>query len=393
MAQKKMMILGAGIYQVPIIRKAKELGLFTIVVSCEGNYPGFELSDKCYYIDTTDAKKVLEVARQEDIDGICTLGSDVALISLGRVCSELNLCGLSYNAAQYSTNKSKMKDAFTSNNVRTAKHHTFSSLEELYAAYEQLSKPVILKVVDRSGSRGIVKVDSAKEIGTAYEKLVDVTKLDYFIIEEFLEGEEFGAQAFIYNGEVKFVMPHGDMLFHSDTGVPIGHYVPYELEENVLFDLKRQLENSVRALYFDNCAVNADFIFCNQKIYVLEIGGRAGATCLPEMTSIYYGIDFPRMIVEAALGIEPRMEFKERNACAGGLLISNHSGNVKCLENNNGAEDFIVDISFDCHIGDKVRKFAVGPDRIGQIVVVGTDHKDALDNLQKVKKRIKLNVE
>ena len=41
---KKVMILGAGIYQVPLIKKAKEMGLHTIVVSIPGNYPGFEIA-------------------------------------------------------------------------------------------------------------------------------------------------------------------------------------------------------------------------------------------------------------------------------------------------------------------------------------------------------------
>ena len=41
---KKIMILGAGIYQVPLIKTAKRLGLYTIVVSIPGNYPGFALA-------------------------------------------------------------------------------------------------------------------------------------------------------------------------------------------------------------------------------------------------------------------------------------------------------------------------------------------------------------
>ena len=46
---KKIMILGAGIYQVPLIKTAKRMGLYTIVVSIPGNYPGFALADKVYY--------------------------------------------------------------------------------------------------------------------------------------------------------------------------------------------------------------------------------------------------------------------------------------------------------------------------------------------------------
>ena len=69
---KKLMILGAGVYQVPLIKRAKEKGLYTIVVSIPGDYPGFKLADKIYYENTTDCEKILEIAQKENIDGIAT---------------------------------------------------------------------------------------------------------------------------------------------------------------------------------------------------------------------------------------------------------------------------------------------------------------------------------
>ena len=64
---KKIMILGAGIYQVPLIKTAKRMGLYTIVVSIPGNYPGFALADKVYYENTVDDEKILEIARAEPV--------------------------------------------------------------------------------------------------------------------------------------------------------------------------------------------------------------------------------------------------------------------------------------------------------------------------------------
>ena len=37
---KKILILGAGVYQVPLITTAKRLGIQTIVVTSRGNIPG-----------------------------------------------------------------------------------------------------------------------------------------------------------------------------------------------------------------------------------------------------------------------------------------------------------------------------------------------------------------
>ena len=51
---KKILILGASIYQVPLIQTAKRLGFYTIVASIPGEYPGFALADKVYYINTVD---------------------------------------------------------------------------------------------------------------------------------------------------------------------------------------------------------------------------------------------------------------------------------------------------------------------------------------------------
>jgi phosphoribosylaminoimidazole carboxylase (NCAIR synthetase) len=64
------MILGAGIYQVPLIKKAKELGYHTIVVSYPGPYPGFDIADEVLYLDTTDSEAILDAARNMNIKGI-----------------------------------------------------------------------------------------------------------------------------------------------------------------------------------------------------------------------------------------------------------------------------------------------------------------------------------
>jgi hypothetical protein len=52
--KKKIMILGAGVYQVPLIKKAQEMGLSTVVVCTPGKYPGIPLADIFLDIDTLE---------------------------------------------------------------------------------------------------------------------------------------------------------------------------------------------------------------------------------------------------------------------------------------------------------------------------------------------------
>ena len=165
---KKIMILGAGIYQVPLIKTAKKLGLYTIVVSIPGNYPGFELADKVYYENTVDDEKILEIAKEEQIDGIITTGTDVCVITIGKVCDAMGLAGLSYEAAQIAVDKMLMKTKYEEYGVRTARFRkVLFSDPDIKKTIEGLEFPLIFKSVDSSGSRGITRVDSYDKFDSA----------------------------------------------------------------------------------------------------------------------------------------------------------------------------------------------------------------------------------
>ena len=151
---KKIMILGAGIYQVPLIRTARRMGLYTIVVSIPGDYPGFALADKIYELNTRDKEAILAAAEKEQIDGICTSGTDVAVSTIGYICEKMHLSGIPYEAAKILTDKAKMKDAFRQGGVSAADGMRVRSAEEAQKAAEQLGYPVVVKRVDsyRSGA-------------------------------------------------------------------------------------------------------------------------------------------------------------------------------------------------------------------------------------------------
>lgn len=392
---KKIMVLGAGIYQVPLIKTARRMGIYTIAVSIPGNYPGFSIADKVYYEDTTNYGKILELARKEQIDGIVTAGTDVAVITIGKVCDELGLCGLSFDAAQIAANKFLMKKKYEEYGVRTAKFREIPlDAADISERVSALSFPLIFKSIDSSGSRGIVRVDSEAEFADALATVKSSTRSDRFIVEEFIEGEEFGAQAFITHGELAFIIPHGDYVFHADTGVPIGHFAPYGLAPEIIEDAKEQLAKAAKAMGLDNCAINADFILKDGQTYVLELGGRSGATCLAELVSIYYGFDYYEKIILAALGENVSFDCdgpKTPNASM--LLRSEKDGVIQSQTDDNPRHPGIYEIQFDYKPGDAVHAFRVGPHRIGHVITKGETLDEAVDLLHRTLERIRIVVE
>ena len=397
---KKVLILGAGIYQVPLIKVAKSLGIYTIVASIKGNYPGFEIADKVYYENTTDYRKILSIARREKIDGIVTAGTDVAVITIGKVCDALGLKGLSAEAAECATDKLLMKQCYEKYGVRSAKFRRVSFDEPNYAnIISDLTLPVMFKSVDSSGSRGIIKVDSPDQFDSARNYVLENTRSDYFIVEEYIEGEEFGAQAFVQDGKLEFILPHGDYVFKGDTGVPIGHFAPYDLDPAILDDARQQLTSAIRAMQLNNCAINADFILKDGKTYVLEIGGRSGATCLAELVSIFYDFDYYEKIVRVAIGESVEFDIKPNSDGTNGvpnasmLLRSDKDGIIKSQSNNNAPNPDIVEVHFDYKPGEPVHAFRVGPHRIGHVITKGKSLDDAVELLHRALDNISIIIE
>lgn len=378
--KEKIMILGAGRGQTDLIKTAKKMGYSTVVASIQGDYPGFALADEVCYVDISNPVDVANAAKEAGVKGIVTSCLDTGIAALGYACEKNGYIGLSELAAKLSGDKLLMKNAFMENGVRTAKYKKVSSKEEALAVLEELELPLIVKAIDLQGSRGINIVTSKEDLLDCYESTMSETRKNYCIIEEFIEGYEFGAQAFVVNGEVLFVLPCGDIVYKGNTNIPIGHYAPLELDEHILEKIEKQVCAAIKAVSLDNCAVNLDMILKDEEVYMIELTGRIGANCLPQITSIYYGVDIYKMIIDTAMGKNPseyfRTEKKEPMAAYAKMLISEREGKLERIVDKNSKDENLEEVTFFVKEGDIIRKFNNSRDCIGQVVVRGCDLKE-----------------
>ena len=364
------MILGGGIYQVPLIRKAKEMGLETLVVSIPGNYPGIPLADRFYDIDTRDHEKILETAEKEQIHGICTSGTDLAVRGIGYVNTRLGLSGIGEEAAKLVTDKLLMKEAFRNGEVSTAAFEKVTSIKEAEEAADKIGYPVMVKAVDSSGSRGITKAEQKTQLEEAFQEAFQITKKEYVLVEEFIEAEEIGIDGFVGEKGLEAFYPH-EKFTYSALGhtVPVGHGFPLKRSEALMKELRLQMEKAAKALGLKNCPFNADVFVKGNRAWVIEMGGRTGATCIPELISIYTGEDWYEKILRAALGEKPDFREKETHPCMAKLIFSPVDGKIKSIDEK-GMEQLRQE-NMHCHLdyepGQKIEAMKNGTDRIGHI--------------------------
>lgn len=394
---KTLMILGAAYSQVPLIQAAKELGYRTIVVGVKGNYPGLAIADEVCYTDIKDKEGVLKIAEENNIAGVTSCGMDTSLITIGYVCDKMGLCGLTEEAAHISTNKYLMKCTLINSGVNTSKFYKVSNVEDLESAIKNLNMPLIVKAVDLQGSQGVNIARTKKEVFEGYERTMRDTKEKYCIIEEFIEGEEFGAEAFVKNGEILFVLPHGRKPYMSYAAIPIGHHAPLILGQDIIEQAEVQVELAIRAMGLNNCAVNADLIVKDGKVSIIEITGRAGGVFLTDLVSIYYGINYHKMIDMLAVGENPYEIFDNRNknytAFASRMLISENDGVVKDIINKTIYDNDIYDLSLDISVGSTVKKFNNLRNKIGHVIVKGDTVDYCLNRIEDVISNINIILE
>ena len=396
---KRLLIVGAGRGQVGLYKAAREMGVHTIAGTMpDNNPPGIKLADEVCFMNIARTDEVLEKAKSLNIDGLATSCLDTGVPAIGTVCDALGLTGLTENAAIMCGDKLKMKKVFMEYGVSTAQFVEIHTQEELEAALETLKLPVIIKATDLQGSNGIYIAKTHEAAIEGFHGAMEKTHRDYCIVEQYIEGYEFGAQAFVYHGEVLFVMPHGDETYMSHTAVPVGHYVPFEGDEKIHKQAEEAVKGAIRALGLNNCAVNVDLILKDDTVYLIELTGRVGANCLPELTQINFGIEYYKMIIAMALGENPLELWEQRRdktkaGLAKMILETEKSGILESIEYKGKIEGNVLEVTFFKHPGDEIRVFENSNDCVGQIIVQADTIDECNLKLQNVLNQIEMKLE
>ena len=140
---KKIAIIGANDFQNQLIIKAKQCGYETHVFAWEEGAVGKESADYFYPISIIEKELILEKCKSIGIDGICSIASDLAVITVDYIADRLGLNANSIRCSEIATNKFAMRNAFKKRNDPIPKYclvseNEISDLENLNFRIEKL---------------------------------------------------------------------------------------------------------------------------------------------------------------------------------------------------------------------------------------------------------------
>lgn len=238
---KKILMLGGAMQQIPAIKCAKELGFYVITCDYLPNNPGHKFADEYYNISTTEKERVLELAIKLGIDGVLAYASDPAAPTAAYVSEKMGLPGNPYDAVNVMTQKDLFRKFLKEHGFNTPQARGYCSYETAYKEIENFTFPIMVKPVDSSGSKGVVKIDSKEELKNAIDEALFYSRSKRFIIEEFIrkKGYQISGDGFSIDGKLVFTSYGNELYSTKGTReyVALGEFWPSLLSTK----LKRKL--------------------------------------------------------------------------------------------------------------------------------------------------------
>lgn len=308
--QKRLLVLAAGILQVPVIKRAHEMGYYVIAADGNSKAVGLKYADKAVCANITDEEEMLTIAKREQIDGVIHPCSEVSMNVMGRIHDELNLSGVSRKQAVVATNKHLMREAFKKCDAPSPISVLAKSAEDAWKQFQSFDGDGILKPSRNSGSRGIAKVEKGKESKESfyekYEVALEESRDNSVLIEQFIEGPEFSVEIIVWEGKVNVLTVTDKKTTEAPHFVELGHTQPSCYPEETVAIIKDAAIRGVKALGVDKCACHAEVKVMNGMAYLMEIGARMGGDFISTvLTRLSTGIDMVAAAIDCALNIEP----------------------------------------------------------------------------------------
>ena len=285
----------------------KELGKSgkVIVTDMSDLAPAIYDADKFYLVPKIDSPnyidKLLEICKKEKIDCLFAL-IDPELSLISKNAEKFIKIGTtplisSYESVELAFDKYKMFKYLESNGFKTAKTYIDKSTFYKDLGNNEISFPVFVKPIKGSASINISKVNTKEEIELLFSLYNDL------IIQEFMDGEEIGADVYIDPISQKVVSIFTKEKIKMRAGETDKSR---SFKDEKLFQLIKQVVEKIGYVYM----IDMDIFKINGEYYISEINPRFGGGYPHAYES---GVNFPKLIVNSMNGIENKINIGNYN--------------------------------------------------------------------------------
>ena len=289
---------------------------------------------------------IVEASRSRPLDGVIAVG-DRPVVLAARTAQALGLRGNQPAAAAASVNKSLFKRALARAGLPVPWFFETSS-DAPVSVDSRVQYPCVIKPIGLSGSRGVMRANTAMELDSASSRLrallsrKDVRAIrsgleDRILIEGFISGREFAIEGVMTSGTVQtfaiFDKPDPlDGPFFEETI----YVTPSTLDRATQAAVVDQVARAGAALGLQNGPFHAECRVAPDAIYILEMAARPiGGLCskvlrfegIPGMSTA----SLEDVLLRHAVGQDISAVTRETRAAGVMMIPIPRRGTLKCV--------------------------------------------------------------
>jgi biotin carboxylase len=393
----KGLFLGGAYAQIPIIREAKQRGIYIITCDYLPNNPGHQLADEYYNISTTDVEKVLQLAKDKQVDFVFAYASDPAAPVASYVSEKLGLPGNSFKSVQTLSEKDLFRQFLEQNGFNAPKSISISENDDIEKMVSQLTFPIVVKPTDSCGSKGVSKLTSMKMAKEAIAYAMSFSRNKRLIAEEFIEsnGEQFHGDGFVVDGKLVF-----SYIGDHHYNVSVNQFVPYSTtwpSEKSAHDVERvekEVAKIIELVGFSNGPINIEArIDIHNKVYIMEIGARSGGNFVPQVINYTSGFDMVKASVDLFLGTPVIVPSLPKKCGAYFVVHTDKNGTLQSLTISEKLKTFIKEFHQYVQAGGKVNSFQGANAAIGVLLLTFDSQQQMHDVINNMNQYIDISIE
>lgn len=384
---KKLLFLGGPIFQLPIIEKAKEMGLRIGVVDIDKGAPARGCADDFFCTSILDKEAVFDIVEQYEPSGVICGACDTSVQTAAYVCEKFCLPGNSVETARKATNKLLMLKAFSLGGAPHPKYQ-YIARASISNARSQLPYPLISKPTDSSGSRGINLISCQEEY---FEKVANSSlagRSGDVLLEEYLVGDEISVEVIVCEG-IPHVLQVTDKI---TTGAPhfceIGHSQPAVLSQDLRSQVEDVASRACRAVGLQNSPAHIEIKLTQRGPVLIELGARMAGDTISTLLINHslHGINMSEMAIRIALGEKFEVPaFENKGDYVAIRFIGSHKGELVSITGTEEVKESIgvKDVAL---FGKEGMYYSVSnsnSDRVGYVIATAKTKREALERCQK----------
>ena len=270
---KRLLILGGMRISCEIVRKAKEMGIYTLVADYNKieDSPGKQIADEAVDLSVIDVDAVVDYIKNNAIDGVFVGFNDMLLPYYAEICEKTELpCYGSKNQFETLIAKDRYKALCRQFGVPTIPEYDIND--------EHIQYPVLVKPVDSSGSRGITICHNRQELDEAVEIGRKASKTGKVLIERYMDGREVTVFWTFQDGNYYLSALGNRHVKHNQGQNVIPLPVGYTFPSVFLPKYRAEVEENCKAM-FRHLGLKDGMVFMQCKVengtcYVYDIGYR-----------------------------------------------------------------------------------------------------------------------